>query len=87
MPTAFTTTDLWSVRVGPSGQSVLWAEQDPFALWAFSPAGAALWSTSSSMVSESGSTYGGGFVVDDHDTPRPRSSSAGRSRTVRSRPS
>ncbi len=67
-PTSFTTAASWSVRVGPSGQSVVWANQDPFALSAFSPAGAALWSTSSSMVSESGGVFGGGFAVDDHDT-------------------
>jgi hypothetical protein len=70
MPTSLSTTYSRSVGVGPSGQSVIWTEQAPLALRAFSPAGAALWSTtvSSSMLSDAGSPYGGGFAVDDNDT-------------------
>ncbi len=67
MPSPLSPTDSWAVRVGPSGQSVVLAEQDPFTLWAYSPTGGQPWSTSSSMVSETGSIYGGGFVVDDND--------------------
>jgi hypothetical protein len=70
MPTSFATFYAFSVGVGPSGQSVIWGQPGPVSLWAFSPAGAALWSTtvSSSMLSDGGTASGAGIAIDDKDT-------------------
>jgi hypothetical protein len=70
MPKVFTTSVYpAAVGVGPSGQSVIWGEKGPVSLWAFSPTGAALWSTTmvSSTLSDGGTASGAGVAVDDSD--------------------